>query len=92
MILDINRKTFTVSINIFLLILFAGFDWADADWKADWATTIEAAKKEGQVAIYGGYNPRYRKLNQAFEKKFGIKVNYTNMRPESFLNSGPISS
>lgn len=55
-----------------LLGASAGFA-AQADaWKADWAKTLEAAKKEGQVAVYiSGYEA----VLQDFEKEFPeIKV------------------
>jgi iron(III) transport system substrate-binding protein len=77
MLRRISRIGSFLWIPITALFLCLGAGSAQADWQADWQKTITAAKKEGQVAVYGGYNPRYRKLNQAFEKKFGIKVNYT---------------
>lgn len=68
-------------IAVFGMLVLIG--WMDsrslrADWKEEWDKTLKAAKKEGQVVLYGGYNPRYRKLNATFEKRFPyIKVNFT---------------
>lgn len=47
---------------------------ADADaWKADWQKTLEAAKKEGQLVLYGSAD--YEKLFAEFNKKYPeIKV------------------
>jgi spermidine/putrescine-binding protein len=45
---------------------------ADA-WKADWDKTVEAAKKEGQLSIYG--SPDFEALYAEFHKKYPeIKV------------------
>jgi iron(III) transport system substrate-binding protein len=47
---------------------------ADADgWKAEWQKTVEAAKKEGQLVIYGSAD--YELLYAEFRKKYSdIKV------------------
>lgn len=38
---------------------------------------VEAAKKEGSVVVYGSVVPQAMKgMNEAFEKKYGIKVEY----------------
>ncbi|HLG72330.1 MAG TPA: extracellular solute-binding protein [Chloroflexota bacterium] len=49
------------------------------DWQSQWNALIAAAKKEGQVAIYGPPGENYRTmLADAFQKAFpGITVNYT---------------
>lgn len=49
---------------------------AYADFKADWAKLIAAAKKEGKVSIAAGGAPsrQYRHVFNAFTKKFGVKV------------------
>jgi ABC-type Fe3+ transport system substrate-binding protein len=55
-----------------------GSSQARADWKQEWEKTLEQAKKEGEVVMYGGFNPIYREHTQLFEKKYpGIRVSYT---------------
>jgi iron(III) transport system substrate-binding protein len=43
-----------------------------------WAQSpdIEAAKKEGSVIVYGTVVPQSMQINAAFEKKYGIRVEY----------------
>ncbi len=56
---------------------------AKAGWEAEWNKTVEAAKKEGKVLIYstpGG--DVIRAIAGAFEKKYGIKVDWVNGRGE----------
>lgn len=45
---------------------------------AEWAKVIAAAKKEGSVVVYSGYvSPNTHKaIGDAFEKAYGIKVEY----------------
>ncbi|MGH7834298.1 MAG: hypothetical protein ACREQK_11685, partial [Candidatus Binatia bacterium] len=44
-------------------------------WKDEWQRTIEAAKKEGQVALYGGQEISHPDILAAFNKEFPfIKV------------------
>ena len=60
---------------IVLLVLGSGdAHAAQADsWKADWDKTVEAAKKEGQLVLYGSAD--YEKLFAEFNKKYPeIKV------------------
>jgi iron(III) transport system substrate-binding protein len=46
---------------------------SSANWKDEWDKTVKAAKKEGQLAIYGGAD--YDKLFAEFQKKYPeIKV------------------
>lgn len=49
---------------------------AMADFTADWAKLIEAAKKEGKVAIATGGAPsrQYAPMFETFSKKFGVQV------------------
>jgi iron(III) transport system substrate-binding protein len=51
---------------------------AAADVMAKWKALIRAAKREGKVEVnLGGQMPRkLRKVMPAFEKKYGIKVNF----------------
>jgi iron(III) transport system substrate-binding protein len=43
---------------------------AQSDWKRQWESTVEAAKKEGEVVIYGPHNPMYQQLWALFQKNF----------------------
>jgi iron(III) transport system substrate-binding protein len=50
---------------------------AAESWKPDWEKTVQAAMREGEVAIYGPHNPMYRPLWDAFQKTYpGIKINF----------------
>jgi iron(III) transport system substrate-binding protein len=40
------------------------------------APDVEAAKKEGTVVVYGTVPPQSIQINQGFEKKYGIRVDY----------------
>jgi iron(III) transport system substrate-binding protein len=40
------------------------------------APDVEAAKKEGSVVVYGTVPPQSMQINQGFEKKYGIRVDY----------------
>ena len=49
-----------------------------ADWQQEWQKTLSEARKEGEVLLYGGYNPIYREHMTVFEKRYaGIQVRYT---------------
>jgi ABC-type Fe3+ transport system substrate-binding protein len=66
---------------LFVLALFlAGrsfSSFAAEDWKQRWERTIDAAKREGEVVIYGPHNPMYRSLWDTFQKNHpGIKINF----------------
>jgi ABC-type Fe3+ transport system substrate-binding protein len=57
------------------------FQWSSAqaadDWKQQWEKTVEAAKREGEVVIYGPHNPMYRPLWETFEKSYpGVKISF----------------
>ena len=45
-----------------------GLAHAQADWRKQWETTIDAGKKEGEVAIYGPHNPAYQQVWSLFQK------------------------
>jgi iron(III) transport system substrate-binding protein len=55
---------------------------ADAPkWQAEWQKTIEAAKKEGQLSLYGGQEITHPDIVAAFNKEFAfIKVTTTSGR------------
>jgi iron(III) transport system substrate-binding protein len=57
--------------------LFAAPAEAQSDWKNQWEATVEAAKKEGEVAIYGPHNPAYQQVWAIFQKSYPeIKFNF----------------
>ena len=58
----------------FLLMLFAGAAHAQ---DAEWTKVIEAAKKEGSVAVYSALSgpPQVERM-KAFEKQYGIRVDH----------------
>ena len=60
---------------------------ADAPkWQAEWQKTIEAAKKEGQVSLYGGQEITHPDIIAAFNKEFPfIKVLTTSGRGGDLL-------
>lgn len=43
----------------------------------NWSQLVAAAKKEGRVVVYSGYiTPTHKEIAAAFEKKYGIHVDY----------------
>jgi iron(III) transport system substrate-binding protein len=75
--LCLNRTCLSFSFLLATTVLM-GTAKVWADWKQEWEKTLQQAKKEGQVVMYGGFNPIYREHTQLFEKKYpGIRVNYT---------------
>ncbi len=52
-------------------------------WETEWNRTVEAARKEGKVVIYSTPSGDViRSVASAFEKRFGIKVEWVNGRGE----------
>jgi iron(III) transport system substrate-binding protein len=51
-------------------LVLSGISSAQSDWKKQWETTVEAAKKEGEIVIYGPHNPMYQQLWALFQKSF----------------------
>src|SRR5262245_36696242 len=50
-------------------------------WKEDWERTLQAAKKEGQLSLYGGQEITHPEVLAAFNKEFPfIKVTATSGR------------
>ncbi len=61
-----------ISLSVFLIITWLSVGNAVAQ-----QPNIEAAKKEGRVVVYGAQVPQAMKpLHAAFEKKYGISVEY----------------
>ena len=50
----IIKKTSFIGLGLFLALGLLGNSTAQADWKAEWEKTVEAAKKEGQLNIFIG--------------------------------------
>lgn len=67
---------------IALGVLTGSVQIAAAQSPADWDKIIAAAKAEGTVNFYTGLpgNPTTKKINEAFEKKYGIKVQTLELR------------
>src|SRR5690349_20828391 len=61
------RLIFSAMVLAPLLATSAG---AQSDWKKSWESTIEAAKKEGEVTIYGPHNPAYQQVWTIFQKTY----------------------
>jgi iron(III) transport system substrate-binding protein len=57
-----------VTFVLFLLSVPATFAAQAEAWKADWEKTLQAAKKEGRLVLYGSAD--YEKLFAEFQKKF----------------------
>jgi iron(III) transport system substrate-binding protein len=59
-------------------MLFASSAMAQSgDWRKTWDETLAAAKKEGKVVVGGSPDPVMRsEVIPAFEKRYGIKVEY----------------
>jgi len=65
------------SVGVAVLLLLAGrVHAADAPrWQQDWERVVEAAKREGQVSLYGGQEITHPDIIAAFNKEFPfIKV------------------
>ena len=87
---------------LFVLALFlAGRSFpsfAAEDWKQKWERTIDAAKREGEVVIYGPHNPMYRSLWDTFQKNHpGIKIDFVpgkgaNTPRRSSLKDEPVNT
>jgi iron(III) transport system substrate-binding protein len=69
-------------IAIAAAIVLAGITSAAAQSPADWDKIVAAAKAEGTVNFYTGLpgNPTTKKIGDAFEKKYGIKMQVLELR------------
>jgi ABC-type Fe3+ transport system substrate-binding protein len=58
-----------------------------AKWKEEWQKVIEAAKREGQLSLYGGQEITHTDIIAAFNKEFPfIKVSSASGRAADMLN------
>ena len=86
-----KKMSWKIPRSLFLVVLFLGIATvalaADAPkWQADWQRTVEAAKKEGQVSLYGGQEITHPDIIAAFNKEFPfIKVLTTSGRGGDLL-------
>ena len=69
-------KVFSAAVLALAGLFILAAQPASADFKSDWANLVAAAKKEGVVSIAAGGAPsrHYRHIFNAFNKKYGIKV------------------
>ena len=78
--MKLQNHLVAASFFLFVAVLFFGLSGnleAQSDWKKLWQMTVEAAKKEGEVVIYGPHNPNYRPVWSLFQKSFpAIKFSY----------------
>jgi len=66
---------------VLLLATSIGFAAENPKWQTDWQRTIEGAKKEGQLSLYGGQEITHPDIIAAFSKEFPfIKVQSTSGR------------
>jgi iron(III) transport system substrate-binding protein len=55
-------------------------------WQDEWKQTVEAAKKEGKVAVAGAPGKPFRDVMRAFETKYpDITLEYQGFRPRDFV-------
>ena len=60
-----------------LLVALAGLANAAGSWQEDWERSLQAAKKEGTLAMIGPPGADRRDaLTETFQKKYGISVEY----------------
>ena len=72
-----NQVSRTVGLLEIICLVLPELAAAQSDWKKQWESTIEAAKKEGEVAIYGPHNPAYQQVWTLFQKSYPeIKFNF----------------
>src|SRR5262250_2106597 len=75
---ELERKViYPLKIVVCFVFAAVSFARAQSDWKKPWDNTVEAAKKEGVVVIYGPHNPMYQQLWMVFQKSYPeIKFNF----------------
>lgn len=64
-----KRSLLTICLLGLLYLIAPGLVLAQ-DWKKTWEATLEAAKKEGEVVIYGPHNPAYQQVWSLFQKSY----------------------
>ncbi|NIO10422.1 MAG: extracellular solute-binding protein [Deltaproteobacteria bacterium] len=78
------KRLYCMSVLVLVLGLFnVSSGWGG--WQEDWERTVQAAKKEGKVSMFGPTGTARRDaLVRPFEKKFGISVEFLGGRVTSF--------
>src|SRR5947209_17921842 len=72
-----RRQLSALILGWMLAALLTGAAFAATPWQEEWERVLHAAKKEGKVAIIGPIGADRRDaLTIAFEKKYGISVEY----------------
>ena len=72
-----RRQSSVIGFAWMLLVLLAGRAQAAAAWQEEWERILQAAKKEGTVAMIGPPGADRRDaLTETFQKKYGISVEY----------------
>ncbi|MBM4298434.1 MAG: extracellular solute-binding protein [Deltaproteobacteria bacterium] len=67
----------TIGVIALLSVITSAVGYAQTDWKKQWEATVAAARKEGEVAIYGPHNPAYQQVWAIFQKGYPeIKFNF----------------
>jgi iron(III) transport system substrate-binding protein len=67
----------TIAMLGFLTYLVSAPAHAQSEWKKQWEATVDAAKKESEVTIYGPHNPVYQQVWTIFQKSYPeIKFNF----------------
>jgi iron(III) transport system substrate-binding protein len=77
------RRIQNLKLVVAVTLLFAGVAHSaeSSKWKEEWQRVVEAAKKEGQVSLYGGQEITHPDIVAAFNKEFPfIKVTTTSGR------------
>jgi len=70
-----------IFLGTLLLAGLIGSAAAESSWQEEWERVLQAAKKEGRVAVIGPSGTHRRDaLSVPFEKKYGIKVFYWGAR------------
>jgi iron(III) transport system substrate-binding protein len=64
------KSIHVAAVVAFLLHLVSVAAHAQSDWKKQWESTMAAAKKDGEVVIYGPHNPAYQKIWEIFQKSY----------------------
>jgi len=65
----------TLSVLALMIFLFLNRTEANPGWQAEWERTVQAAKKEGQLRIWGGEEISHPRIVTAFNREYPfIKV------------------
>ena len=72
----VNLEKFVAVVGLLVELTGASVH-GQSEWKKRWEQTIDAGKKEGEVAIYGPHNPAYQQVWSLFQKSYPeIKFNF----------------